>query len=186
MSLRLILQQFRIQTCWRSMVAVVAAISLRLTAAIARRIGSEQFTMPQRWPLSHWAYSLISASNRSSGKLRAPNCPIVPPTAGHLSGHFNVAVLFVAGGALMFNAHVLLVVSIALCFSGVAFTQLISAGCAARSISSGCPAQAASRVISAVAILAVLLFWPDVTIIIGPGALERLPGRYMHSAPLTA
>ena len=211
MSLRLILQQFRIRDLLAQYGAAVAvaAISFALTAAIARRIGPEQFGLYATALAIGAILGIFLDFGFKQIIQREAARPELPYSFRRLQGTsirniLTVAVLFVAGGALMFNAHVLLAVSIALCFSGVAFTQLISAGLRGQKyFVQDAWHQAASRVISAVAILAVLLFWPDVTIIIAawglgtiawaiyafstfsrPEAATALPAIYRHAAPL--
>ena len=211
MSARLILQKFK----FRDLVAqygasiAVAAISFILTAAVARRIGAEQFGL----------YSTALAIGAILGIFldfgfkqivqREAARPLLPYSYRELQGTaikniVAVALLFVVGSALLFSSHLFLAVCIATCFVGAAFIQLISAGLRGQGyFIQDAWHQVASRTISAAAIIGSLLFFPDVAIILGAWGVgtiawaiyalakfaRPLPGPivldlYRHAAPL--
>ncbi len=211
MSARLILQKFN----FRDLVAqygaalAVAAISFMLTAAVARRVGAEQFGL----------YSTAIAIGAILGIFldfgfkqivqREAARPSLSYSFRELQGTAiknisAVAVLFVVGGALLFSSQLFLAVCIAICFAGAAFTQLISAGLRGQGyFIQDAWHQVASRTISAAAIIVSLLFFPDVAIILGVWGIgtiawtiyafvkfaRPLPGPmvldiYRHTAPL--
>ena len=211
MSARLILQKFKV----RDLVAqygasiVVAAISFILTAAVARRIGADQFGL----------YSTALAIGAILGIFldfgfkqivqREAARPSLPYSYRELQGTaikniVAVALLFVVGSALLFSSHLFLAVCIATCFAGAAFTQLISAGLRGQGyFIQDAWHQVASRTISAAAIIGSLLLFPDVAIILGAWGVgtiawtiygfakfaRPLPGPivlniYQHAAPM--
>ena len=211
MSARLMLQKFK----FRDLVAqygastAVAAISFILTATVARRIGAEQFGL----------YSTALAIGATLGIFldfgfkqivqREAASSFLPYSYRELQGTaikniVAVALLFVIGGALLFNSHLFLVVCIATCFAGSALIQLISAGLRGQGyFIQDAWHQVASRTISAGAIIVSLLFFPDVAIILGAWGVgtiawaicafakfaRPLPGPivldiYRHAAPL--
>lgn len=211
MSKRSILQNFKFRDLLAQYGAAVsvAAISFVLTAVVARRIGSEQFGL----------YSTALAVGAILGIFfdfgfkqivqREAARPHLPYHYRELQGAairniLGVALMFIAGCAVLFRSHLFLAVCIAICFAGAAFTHLISAGLRGqRYFVQDAWHQVASRTISGAAIIVSLLFFPDVAIILGawgvgtiawavyaftrfarplPGPV--LPDIYRHAAPL--
>ncbi len=175
MRLSSILHQFSIRDLFAQYGAatLVAAASFFLTGIIARRIGAEQFGLYSAALsvgsilgifLDFGFKQIVQREAARSGLLLSFRLL----QGISIQTIFLFAVLFVAGSVLSFETHSPLAFAIALCFSGAALTQLISAGLRGQKrFVQDAWHQVASRSISAVFITAALLFWPNIEVIIG-------------------
>jgi O-antigen/teichoic acid export membrane protein len=174
MSIFLILKKFKFRDLLAQYGAAVAvaAISFMLTAAIARTVGAEQFgqygvalaigailaifldfgfkqVIQREAALSSLSYSFRELQGTAIKNILA------------------VALLFVIAGAVLFGNHLFLVVCIAICFVGSAFTQIISAGLRGQGyFVKDAWHQLTSRIVSAAAIILSLLFFPGFAVIL--------------------
>ena len=172
--LSLILRQFRIRDLLAQYGAAtaVAAVSFVLTALIARKVGPEQFGL---YATALSVGSILGIFLDFGFKQiiqREAARPDLPYSFRQLQGAsirniVSIALLFIIGSALLYSSHLVLGVAIALCFSGLALTHVVSAGLRGQKhFVRDAWHQIASRTTSAVAIIAALLFWPDFTAII--------------------
>lgn len=175
MSIISILRQFKIRDLLAQYgaAAVVAVISFVLTALIARKIGPELFGL---YATALSVGSILGIFLDFGFKQiiqREAARPDLSYSFRQLQGAsiWNIVwivVIFLVGSALLYGTHILLTFAIALCFAGLALTQLISSGLRGQKhFVQDAFHQIASRAISAVAILLALLFWPDIAVIIG-------------------
>ena len=180
--LSLILRQFRIRDLLAQYGAAtaVAAVSFVLTALIARKVGPEQFGL---YATALSVGSILGIFLDFGFKQiiqREAARPDLPYSFRQLQGAsirniVSIALLFIIGSALLYSSHLVLGVAIALCFSGLALTHVVSAGLRGQKhFVRDAWHQIASRTTSAVAIIAALLFWPDFTTIILAGGFGTI------------
>ncbi len=158
----------------------VAAISFLMSAAVARRIGPEQFGVYATALAVGAVLGIFIDFGFSQIVQREAARPTLPISFRQLQGvavanSLIVAMLFVAGALLLFSEQLVLACCIAGCFAGAAHTKIISAGLRGQGqFVKDAWHQIASRCISALFMIAALLFAPNVATILGAWGIGML------------
>ena len=160
--------------------ATVAAISFLMSAAVARRIGPEQFGVYATALAVGAVLGIFIDFGFSQIVQREAARATLPISFRQLQGvavanSLIVATLFVAGAVLLFSEQLVLAGCIAGCFAGAAHTKIISAGLRGQGrFVKDAWHQIASRCISALCMIGALLFAPDVATILGAWGIGLL------------
>ena len=174
MSINLILRKFKCRDLASQYGAavIVAIISFVISAAVARRIGPEQFGIfATALSIGAMLGIFLDFGFKQMVQREAARSSLAYSyrrlQGAAIANIVIVACLFVIGAFTLFDGYVLIAVSIAICFTGAAFTQLISAGLRGLGyFFKDAGHQVASRFISAAFILFSLLFHPHIPAIL--------------------